>query len=211
MVLKVCTGCEQALAGAAFSQNRKNADGLQHQCKGCNRAYYEKNKARIVARVMAAADPEQARQRASKWYAENKERAWANGAIWRADNKDRKAAGAAKWAKENPEKRRQIGREWSARNPEHTKAKTREYRARKRGADGSHTAADVKKLLGLQRCRCAICKADISSGYHVDHVMPLALGGSNDKANIQLLCQTCNTSKGAKHPVDFMQKRGYLL
>lgn len=36
-------------------------------------------------------------------------------------------------------------------------------------------------------------------------------GGANDKSNIQLLCPHCNLSKGAKHPVDFMQERGMLL
>ena len=40
---------------------------------------------------------------------------------------------------------------------------------------------------------------------------PLALGGSNDKANLQLLCPTCNAKKSAKHPIDFMQSRGLLL
>ena len=31
----------------------------------------------------------------------------------------------------------------------------------------------------------------------VDHVVPLARGGSNDLANLQVLCRTCNRSKGA--------------
>ena len=29
--------------------------------------------------------------------------------------------------------------------------------------------------------------------------------------NIQLLRATCNTSKGAKDPIEFMQSRGFLL
>lgn len=45
----------------------------------------------------------------------------------------------------------------------------------------------------------------------MDHIMPLALGGTNTDDNIQLLCPTCNRSKHAKHPVDFMQQRGFLL
>ncbi len=31
-----------------------------------------------------------------------------------------------------------------------------------------------------------------------DHIIPLALGGSNTERNIQLLCETCNRSKGAQ-------------
>ena len=39
--------------------------------------------------------------------------------------------------------------------------------------------------------------------YHPDHVMPLALGGSNDAANIVASCPSCNMSKGAKHPIEW--------
>ena len=55
------------------------------------------------------------------------------------------------------------------------------------------------------------CTVSIADGYHVDHIQPLALGGSNDKANLQLLCPTCNLRKSAKHPVDFMRETGRLL
>jgi len=41
--------------------------------------------------------------------------------------------------------------------------------------------------------------------------MPLALGGANADDNIQLLRSTCNQQKHAKHPVDFMQQKGFLL
>ncbi|WP_329767411.1 HNH endonuclease [Bacillus nitratireducens] len=33
---------------------------------------------------------------------------------------------------------------------------------------------------------------------HIDHIVPLQLFGSNDASNFQLLCETCNTSKGAR-------------
>lgn len=45
----------------------------------------------------------------------------------------------------------------------------------------------------------------------MDHIVPLALGGSNTDGNIQLLRATCNQQKHAKHPVVFMQERGFLL
>jgi 5-methylcytosine-specific restriction endonuclease McrA len=51
----------------------------------------------------------------------------------------------------------------------------------------------------------------LGDNYHIDHIMPLALGGSNTDDNIQLLRQRCNNQKCAKHPVDFMQSRGFLL
>lgn len=70
----------------------------------------------------------------------------------------------------------------------------------------------VQKIGALQRWRCAACRCDLRrSGYHMDHIMPLAKGGAHAPRNVQLLCPTCNVRKSAKHPVDFMQERGFLL
>ncbi len=68
-----------------------------------------------------------------------------------------------------------------------------------------------KKLFKLQKGKCACCKEPLGNNFHMDHIMPLALGGANEDWNIQLLRQTCNNQKRAKHPIDFMQKRGFLL
>ncbi|MCU5511397.1 HNH endonuclease [Bacillus cereus] len=54
---------------------------------------------------------------------------------------------------------------------------------------------------------CTFCRCDLShlvriqNTKHIDHIVPLALFGSNDASNYQLLCETCNTSKGA-HSTD---------
>ena len=209
--MKTCTkcGCEQPLDH--FSRNKRTKDGLQKQSKGCNSAYYKADAARIIARVMAATNPEAAKIKAREWYANNTDRAKATQKQWRVDNKELKAQISATWAMNNPEKARAIRVKWCRANPEYINAKTREYRARKRGSDGKHTASDVKALMTTQKCMCAVCRTDIKNAYHVDHIMPLVLGGSNDRTNIQLLCPSCNTSKGGKHPADFMQKRGFLI
>jgi 5-methylcytosine-specific restriction endonuclease McrA len=99
---------------------------------------------------------------------------------------------------------------WQKANPEHNAARAARRRARLKTGD-SHTADDIKQLFFLQRGACACCRSSIKSGYHVDHVIPLAKGGGNERANIQLLCPPCNSSKGHKDPVVFMQQRGFLL
>ncbi len=43
--------------------------------------------------------------------------------------------------------------------------------------------------------RCVECDAGFELQY--DHVIPLALGGADSAANLQLLCGSCNRSKGA--------------
>lgn len=48
--------------------------------------------------------------------------------------------------------------------------------------------------------RCAYCGAAIPprEDWHIDHVKPWSLGGSNEPHNLALACRPCNTSKGSK-------------
>lgn len=62
---------------------------------------------------------------------------------------------------------------------------------------GQFSAEDIEGLLDRQRCCCAYCGVDLRvTGYHVDHVVPVKLGGGNDPANLALACPLCNQSKG---------------
>lgn len=84
-------------------------------------------------------------------------------------------------------------------------------RARKMKGSGSYTKEDVVSLLREQRGRCAYCRKDITKQYAVDHVVPVRLGGSSNRSNLQLTCRICNSSKGGKHPIDFARSLGLLV
>jgi 5-methylcytosine-specific restriction endonuclease McrA len=84
-------------------------------------------------------------------------------------------------------------------------------RARKRAAEGSHTVDELKALFQRQRGKCAYCGVSIRNGYHIDHVIPLARGGSNWIANIALACAKCNLTKSATDPIVFARRLGKLL
>ena len=82
---------------------------------------------------------------------------------------------------------------------------------RKKELGGNFDVIDIKRLFSLQQGKCVACRCDISGGYHVDHIIPVSLGGHSNPENLQLLCPFCNVSKSNRHPVDFMQSRGFLL
>lgn len=96
---------------------------------------------------------------------------------------------------------------WRQYQKKRDKEKLREYSlnrvARIRNAEGTHTTDDIALILEEQNFTCPYCLASLADGYHVDHYIPLSLGGSNWPDNLQCLCPTCNTRKGAKLPYDW--------
>jgi 5-methylcytosine-specific restriction endonuclease McrA len=58
----------------------------------------------------------------------------------------------------------------------------------------------------LGRCANRYCGKSLKDGCHVDHIMPVALGGSGDLRNLQFLCPDCNFRKNKMHPDDWEQQ-----
>lgn len=119
-----------------------------------------------------------------------------------ARHPERKRASALNWVANNPEKRLEVVRLYVKRNLKKYNAYWHKRRAALAGNGGSHTDTEVLRLLESQSGCCAApnCAMSIRTVYHVDHVLPLVLGGTDDISNIQLLCPTCNLRKGSKHP-----------
>lgn len=72
-----------------------------------------------------------------------------------------------------------------------------------------YTKGHVLYLFDKQQAKCMACGGDIADRFHVDHIYPLARGGSNGFSNIQLLCPTCNIRKHVKDPIAFLVENGY--
>ena len=116
--------------------------------------------------------------------------------------------------KANPdalERKRKSGRAWNQRNVSHRKIIAHNRRARITGAGGKLSKDVIEMLLIAQRGECVFCHAHLRRvGYHLDHIDPIALGGANSDSNVQLLCPSCNYSKGSKNPIDYLLERGIL-
>ncbi len=104
-----------------------------------------------------------------------------------AKNRRYYAANAAKW----PE----YAKAWIAAYPE-KKARLRYARkARELAAPGEATAAQIRARLDFYGGLCWVCGAEATT---IDHVIPLAKGGSNWPANLRPACRSCNARKGAR-------------
>lgn len=219
--MKTCIKCKTEKPKAEFYKHKKMKDGLQSCCKTCDCAagvtWRKDNpeKAKEIRAAWRKANPERSKEISSAYKAANKEHCKAQWAKWAENNRAKRKAYNAAFYADNIETVRGKIDAWRKANPEKQAEQWRNRRARKRNAEGTHTAADVLSIFTAQRGLCANCQAKLfKSGakkYHVDHMMPLALGGSNLPDNLQCLCPTCNLSKGAKHPDAWAAQNGRLI
>lgn len=145
------------------------------------------------------------------WAEENREKLLRYKSEWHYKNKARMNKNNTDWYAANREYALAYVKNWCKNNPDKVYENSVRRRARLANAEGSHTRKDVNRILLLQRNKCANCKKTLKPGFHVDHVQPLFLGGSNSADNLQMLCPRCNFSKSAQDPVDWARKNGRLI
>lgn len=183
-------------------------------CRNCGTVFHTrdcKKCALVSSAKWKAANSEKRKVSWARYFSENREKVKANIAKWRAENREKENARTSKWRADNPEKVKAKYLRWCKANPEMVRLYDHNYRARKRAIGGKLSVGLTAKLFELQKGKCPCCNKPLGDGYHLDHRMPLALGGANEDWNMQLLRASCNSQKWAKHPVDFMQSRGFLL
>lgn len=233
---KTCTKCGECKTLSDFGWNNKAKKILRPDCKACkkiaNTAYQQKNKTAVAAAKSAwlEANSEKMRAYYADYYRENKEAISVRRSAHQKKNLDSVRVANAEWRKNNPEKVKAQRVAWSAGNREKMRASEalwrvknpekrllisrrnqQNRRAMKKVGGGRLSRGIVARLHELQRGMCACCGELLNGIYHIDHVMPLALGGLHDDLNVQLLLPDCNQKKKAQHPIDYMQSKGFLL
>jgi len=229
MQTKICSKCGPTPKPITdFGKDAEKKDGLRTVCKKCTcarvAAYRAANpeKAKAACAAYRAANPDRGKMMAAAWRDAYPEMARASAAAYRSANRDRAKEKTAAWCKANPEKVKANNAAWYAANadkvnarrsanPEPNRIYCQNRRARRVNNGGKLSIGLSDKLFKLQRGMCACCNKPLGNNYHLDHIMPLALGGTNEDKNIQLLRAKCNLQKNKKHPVEFMRSRGFLL
>lgn len=212
MTTKACTKCNCLYPATPeyFSRNKQARDGLRRWCKQCAnhaaRTYHAKNRERRIEKMQQWRKENRTEwlHRRRQHYAETRPLELARVKTYRKAHPEKTRAQYQRWSLKNPEKKKDNYRKWCKANPEKLRANAHRRRALKLSSEASPVPFDEVTQLKRQKHRCYYCGCKLDK-YHIDHVIPLSRGGSDHPDNKVLACPSCNLSKGAKLPSEWVQ------
>ena len=145
--------------------------------------------------------------RSARWAAENRDRVNANSRAWNRRNSESKRALNAAYRLEQQTQINQKRKNQREIDPSLERVKAARRRALKRVNGGVLSKDIVQQLLTKQNNICACCGITFMGKFHLDHIIPLSLGGQNSDANTQLLLPKCNLQKYNTPPESFLSRR----
>ena len=211
---RTCSLCKLWKPAEAFYKCRTNKSGLYSQCIECYRTK-EAAPERVVKRKTTRdayyiTHSEEIIARATQWNKDHPEQfAATNQRSYQAHREERMECHAA-YREENREDTRIRGRRSRARNPEHYQKKNAQWRkdnptkiteyAQERRARILNAPVveriDRKAIIARDRSICHICgKHIIPTEMSLDHLVPLARGGSHAAQNLACAHRRCNSQR----------------
>lgn len=174
--------------------------------------YYKKNKESIIAyqkqyvidnrdkvvakrKVTTLANKETRREYKKVYYAKNAEILKAKAKAWQDANKDRARLRAKAYGKSHAEERAEYNKRYRKANHQKILVDVKNRKLKKLLVGGK-LSSDIRiRLYDIQGGLCPCCGEILGENFHLDHIVPISLGGLNDDSNVQLLRDKCNLEK----------------
>jgi len=187
----------------ARAENPEKHRELSRQCrlKDVEKA---RKATREYMRRKRAENVEESNRKVREWQRANRDRLLAAKKQDRIDNPSKYIERAKRWRNNNVEKCREYARARRKTHPHEQRIYTRLARARRRGASGSCTKAKLTERIAFYGDSCAYCGSKYE---HIDHVIPVARGGTNWPANLRPSCRSCNLEKSDKTLAEWQDYR----
>lgn len=146
--------------------------------------------------------------RAKLWYEKNREKALARINAQAKLKKSQKAEYDKQYYLKNKEKKRLYYEEWYAKDPSKAIDNVRSWRKEHPVEHSLHNGARRAKTNGVKIVKeeihnwesrvCPLCNKIIEDKHHIDHIVPLSMGGKHEVTNLQLTHPVCNLRKHNK-------------
>ena len=206
--MKACTKCGIERSFGEFSKASREKDGLQHQCKQCNKKVsalyraanpekeklrhklYQQNNLEKEAekqRRWRAQNPDKVKEFSKRGYLKNKEYENERNKKYHQENKDKIAIVKKQWRLENLEHRKQYDDMYWRNNKDYVYSKNAKRRARLLQA--LVPWADFEKIRAIY-AECIKISKETGIAHHVDHIIPLQskyICGLHVETNLQIL------------------------
>ena len=189
---------------AGYIRHRKQSEPYCDSCKEANsiymKAYREKRGDELKAKKRAY-------QQANKIQENGRAKEW------RKANPERARRAVREWVQKFPERKKESDKNWAKANIETVRSNSRRshHRRRARKIKNGFQIYTERQVLDLYGTCCHICNQAIDlsaprsckqigweNGLQLDHVIPIARGGSDSLDNVRPSQGLCNIKKGAK-------------
>ena len=174
--MKRCYKCKEVKPPAEFYSNKSKSDGLSSQCRLCDQK-------RALAHYQANRDERIEQMRES----------------YRLNREERLSKQRENYA-QNRDLRRQSQREYRRTTAGRLAVKRGSAKRRARKAGALFVPMTPREIRRLYSQPCAHCGT--TENLHRDHIIPIARGGPDTFGNSQMLCGSCNSSKGTRFNAD---------
>jgi 5-methylcytosine-specific restriction endonuclease McrA len=202
---KMCSRCKETKLLTDFHRQPHRKDGRKGVCKSCmivySAKYYQENGERIRHKVAEyrVKNIDKIKQYFKKLHTKRPRR----NLEWREKNPIKSAIQRKRFYAKYCESIKAKANEWRRTHLEQKAASNAAYRARKRSVVVEIVRRS--KLADRDGSSCIWCGLETRfQNLTIDHLIPLSRKGEHSYQNCVLACQSCNSSKRSKFPLDFL-------